>query len=453
MLFRPVTTMTKKAAQMARTSWLVTLGAVALTRRETLDMLERLEERGEEMTRRQPTPVYPRETQPEAGWAPAEVEIELRPEQLVEDLNLGTKGQMRSVERKVDVLNTRLETAIETAEQEAQRRAEAERREAERKARAERREAERKEAERKAEAERRAAERKAAAERREAERQEAERKAEAERRAAERKAAAERREAERQEAERKAEAERRAAERKAEAERLPFRGYDELRVPDILERLPDLSEEELEQVRRYEQAHAAHKGVLDAVQEQLDKRQPLPEYRNLSAAQIMDQVAELDVDQVLKVREYEAAHANRVTVIRAADRRLADEIGMADYVGRNVRDVVEGLPELNDEALAKVRRFEEQHENRQGVLRAIDRLASDRMPLPNYGGMTVDEIAAQLEGLDAERLQAVRAYEETHSNRVTVMRAVDKRLETLNQPEAQPEAQAEAQPEGEQNQG
>ncbi len=215
-------------------------------------------------------------------------------------------------------------------------------------------------------------------------------------------------------------------------------------MPDILERLPELSEEDLEQVRRYEQAHNAHKGVLDAVQEQLDKRQPLPEYRGLSAAQIMDQVASLDVDQVLKVRGYEAAHANRVTVIRAADRRLADEIGMADYVGRTVRDVVEGLPELSDENLAKVRRFEEQHENRQGVLRAVDRLLSDRMPLPNYGGMTVDEITAQFEGLDAERLQAVRAYEETHHNRVTVLRALDKRLEALNQPEAPAEGQPQA---------
>ena len=390
MLLRPVTTMTKKAVQMARTSWLVTLGALVMTRRETMDLLERLEERGEETMRRQRRPMYPPQTAPEPGWEPREVEIELRPEQLVEDLGLSTGGQMRTVERKVDQLNTRLEATIETAEQEAERRAEEERREAERKV-------------------------------------------------AKRKAAAERREAERQAAERKAEAERRAAERKAEAERLPFRGYDEMRVPDILARLPELSEEELEQVRRYEQAHAAHQGVLAAVEEQLDKRQPLPAYRTLSAAQIMDQVATVDVDQVLKVREYEAAHANRVTVIRAADRRLADEIGMTDYVGLTVRQVVEGLPELSDENVAKVRRFEEQHENRLGVLRAIDRLLADRMPLPNYSGLTVDEIAAQVEGLDAERLQAVRAYEETHHNRVTVLRAVDKRLAALNHPEAQPE--------------
>ena len=145
----------------------------------------------------------------------------------------------------------------------------------------------------------------------------------------------------------------------------------------------------------------------------------------------------MDIDQLLGVREYEVNHANRVSVLRATDRRLGELIGIPDYPDLNVRDVVERLPELSDEDLAKVRRFEENHENRQGVLRAIDRLEADRMPLPNYGGMTVDEVSAQVETLDAEKLQAVREYEASHNNRVTVMRAIDKRFETIEQEKAQ----------------
>ena len=92
---------------------------------------------------------------------------------------------------------------------------------------------------------------------------------------------------------------------------------------------------------------------------------------------------------------------------------------------------------MSDEDLAKVRRFEANHENRQGVLRAIDRIEAERMPLPNYGGMTVDEIAAQVATLNADGAQAVGAYETGHHNRVTVVRAVEKRLEAIEQEKAQ----------------
>ncbi len=406
MLTKPVVSVTKKTMSAARKSWRVTLGAANLTTRSTTELVNRFAARGEyvDLSNRAALKRLLRRGQAEVREVEEAIEtrVETMAENLVDDLGVVTKDEVRSVERKVDRLNHRLDTAIEDAEAEAQRREAAAKREEKRR-----------QAEAQREKERRAEERRQAQAKREEERRQAEAQQEKERRAEERRQA--------------------EAERQRELETAPFRGYDEMRVPELVERIPALNEEDLLRMRRYEEAHAAHKGVLEAIDEELAKRQPLPNYNETNATEIARQVAELDVDQALAIREYEANHGNRVSVLRATERRLGELIGVTDYVGLTVRDAVERLPELNDEDLLKVRRFEEAHENRQGILRAIDRLLADRMPLPGYGDLTVDEINAQLEGMNAEQLQQVREYETAHSNRVTILRAVEKRQADLAQ--------------------
>lgn len=54
--------------------------------------------------------------------------------------------------------------------------------------------------------------------------------------------------------------------------------------------------------------------------------------------------------------------------------------------------------------------------------------AAPPAPLPGYEDLNAKEAAAKVSYLDAAMLQAVRNYEVTHRNRVTVLRAIDAAL-------------------------
>jgi hypothetical protein len=49
-------------------------------------------------------------------------------------------------------------------------------------------------------------------------------------------------------------------------------------------------------------------------------------------------------------------------------------------------------------------------------------------PLPGYDKMNVETVVSQLAKFDAAGLRAVRAYEQEHGKRVTVLRAIEERL-------------------------
>jgi len=49
-------------------------------------------------------------------------------------------------------------------------------------------------------------------------------------------------------------------------------------------------------------------------------------------------------------------------------------------------------------------------------------------PLPGYHKMNVETVVSQLAQFDAAGLRAVRAYEQAHAKRVTVLRAIEERL-------------------------
>jgi hypothetical protein len=52
------------------------------------------------------------------------------------------------------------------------------------------------------------------------------------------------------------------------------------------------------------------------------------------------------------------------------------------------------------------------------------------LPLEDYDDLTVEEVVSRLGGLDADGLRVIHAYESEHKGRVTVLRAIDERLET-----------------------
>ncbi len=126
--------------------------------------------------------------------------------------------------------------------------------------------------------------------------------------------------------------------RRREAPAEPLPGYDKLTADAIVDRLPKLEEPALLALRAYEQQHANRVTVLRAVERALVERQaargalgepaarttvePLPRYDELRAEEIIERLGDLGAAELLHVRTYEQEHQARVTVLRAVEERL-----------------------------------------------------------------------------------------------------------------------------------
>ena len=51
-----------------------------------------------------------------------------------------------------------------------------------------------------------------------------------------------------------------------------------------------------------------------------------------------------------------------------------------------------------------------------------------KLPIADYDHLTVDQAVAKLKGLSKERLRAIKAYEEEHKRRKTLLEQLDRRL-------------------------
>ncbi len=51
------------------------------------------------------------------------------------------------------------------------------------------------------------------------------------------------------------------------------------------------------------------------------------------------------------------------------------------------------------------------------------------LPISDYQHLTVDEVTGKLDGLGEDNLKDIKAYEEEHKNRKTLLEALDRRLE------------------------
>jgi hypothetical protein len=109
---------------------------------------------------------------------------------------------------------------------------------------------------------------------------------------------------------------------------LPFAGYDRLDDRQVIDRLSDHSQIELEAVESYERSHEDRKPVLDKLR-YLRGSEPLPGYDALSVEEIVTEFKDADLATIKKVRGYERKFANRSEVleevVRAHSRRQATE--------------------------------------------------------------------------------------------------------------------------------
>jgi hypothetical protein len=56
---------------------------------------------------------------------------------------------------------------------------------------------------------------------------------------------------------------------------------------------------------------------------------------------------------------------------------------------------------------------------------AASRAAADALAIPGYDVLSASQVVERLAGLDAEQLQAIRAYEAAHRNRQTIIGKID----------------------------
>jgi ferritin-like metal-binding protein YciE len=122
-----------------------------------------------------------------------------------------------------------------------------------------------------------------------------------------------------------------------------------------------------------------------------------------------------------------------VTATGAADavRRVASggDVPIARYDKLTADEIIGRLPELSQSELTKVDAYERANENRTTVLSRISTLRGEE-PWTGYDELTAAAVVAALADADEDRAGQVRAYERSHKNRASVLKAAERELTT-----------------------
>jgi len=100
--------------------------------------------------------------------------------------------------------------------------------------------------------------------------------------------------------------------------------YDNLNVGEIVEQLDNLSVDELQRVRAYEQQNKDRGTLL----EQIDRKMmvttgvPIRDYDNLNVGEIVEQLDNLSAEELQAVRAYEQQNKDRETLLEQIERRI-----------------------------------------------------------------------------------------------------------------------------------
>src|SRR5215216_4779878 len=100
--------------------------------------------------------------------------------------------------------------------------------------------------------------------------------------------------------------------------------YDNLNVSEIVEQLDALSVDELQRVRLYEQQNKDR----DTLLEQIDRKMmvatgvPIRDYDNLNVGEIVEQLDNLSAEELQAARAYEQQNKDRDTLLEQIERRI-----------------------------------------------------------------------------------------------------------------------------------
>jgi hypothetical protein len=216
-----------------------------------------------------------------------------------------------------------------------------------------------------------------------------------------------------------------AAAASGDGEELPFpiEDYDDLRVVEIIPLLPELDDDELAEVRAHEQTHRNRLAIIGRIDALLSEP--------------MGQATGAPVPQA------------------PAEAPAAGELPIADYDFLAVSEILPLLAELDPEELEQIRSYEESNRGRASVLHRIDDLlgvpAPDEAPepdavaeVPDYDKLRVFQILQLLPELDEDELEALRTYERARRDRTTIITQIDRHLASLRSEVAPSEPPAPA---------
>jgi hypothetical protein len=102
----------------------------------------------------------------------------------------------------------------------------------------------------------------------------------------------------------------------------PIAGYDSLTAAEVIARLRNLSQRELERLERYEQRHDGRQTILSRIAS-LREDEPWRGYDDATVPEIRRTLADADEDRAKAVRDYERRHRDRKGVMEAARRAVA----------------------------------------------------------------------------------------------------------------------------------
>src|SRR5215204_4193572 len=117
-----------------------------------------------------------------------------------------------------------------------------------------------------------------------------------------------------------------------------------------------------------------------------------------------------------------------------AAQRVSTGVPIEDYDDLNVGKIVEQLDNLSADELQRVRAYEQQHKNRDTLLKQIDRrmMEATGVPIWDYDDLNVGEIVEQLDNLSADELLAARAYEQENKDRDSLIGQIDRRIKAAS---------------------
>jgi ferritin-like metal-binding protein YciE len=104
---------------------------------------------------------------------------------------------------------------------------------------------------------------------------------------------------------------------------LPIPSYESLTAEDIAGRLRELSQVDLAKVEVYERKTHGRTTVLERA-ESLRGNEPWAGYDDMNVQEIVERLRDGDDDLAARTRDFERAHKDRATVLRAAQRELAN---------------------------------------------------------------------------------------------------------------------------------
>ena len=99
--------------------------------------------------------------------------------------------------------------------------------------------------------------------------------------------------------------------------------YDDLKVNEIVDLLKSLPMKQLETIKAYEFHNYNRLRILRQIDRELDEVRIIPDYDSLAVGEVVERLEDLSPQQLAALRDYEKTHRKRTTILKAIEHGLA----------------------------------------------------------------------------------------------------------------------------------